>query len=100
MADQHTRLELTRAEAEKAVARAPAGTRFNLHVRIDAPIQNEENRYFERGICAGLSISRNDALKIIRDGLSDVLEARGARIPLSIHTYDLCGKARVSYWIG
>lgn len=78
----------TRAQALKLVNQQPAGTHFAVMMSRDAPIDGEPGRIFPDGLSTCFSISRRDARKLTQAMLSEVLEARGARFPITITLYD------------
>ena len=97
----------TRAEAEKIIKAAKSGASFNLSIRMDLPIEGDDEHYFRDGGATYLPISKKEALRLTRDLLSDVMESRGAR--LRIRSYEIEKYKRslsmekrwvTCYWIG
>lgn len=68
--DNETTTEHAFTDADTArafIRKAPPGTRFYLHVRMDARIVNDPDHYAPGAFCAGVGLSRKDALSFIRD---------------------------------
>ena len=86
---------LTPGEAAKLI-RGAKKTKFCLHVRVDTPIAGDESRVFPGGLYSYLRISREEALRLVSEGVSPTLEARGARIPIALSD---SGETR-TIWIG
>lgn len=55
------------ADIAAFIRKAPPGTRFYLHVRMDARIVNDPDHYAPSAFCAGVGLSRKDALSFVRD---------------------------------
>ena len=55
------------ADIAAFIRKAPPGTRFYLHVRMDARIVNDPDHYAPSAFCAGVGLSRKDALAFVRD---------------------------------
>lgn len=55
------------AEIAAFIRKAPPGTRFYLHVRMDARIVDDDEHYAPGVFCAGVGMSRKDALSFVRD---------------------------------
>lgn len=87
-------MDLTREEAVKVLKRAPKGTKFYLHYRGDAAAG--EGKIYPGGLSGAISISKKQALKLVKELLSDSLEKRGGRIPINIQS----GEGWAFYWIG
>lgn len=82
------RLQLTTEEAKKLIRNAPNGSSFNLTVRIDLPIADKPDRIFPDAGATWLKLSRADALELVSKLLPDVLQERGARIPIRSYQDD------------
>jgi hypothetical protein len=80
----------TRSEAQKAVKNAKAGTSFYLHVRIELPVDVDDNTWYNG--YGSVKLSRKEAQKFVENLLSPTLEEKGARIKVS-QTLD-------TFWIG
>lgn len=93
------KFEFTRAEAAKWIKRALPGTKFALHVRIDARIADDPEHYIPSGCVGHISLSRAQALDLVKTLLDDKGEQeRGKRIPCS--KYENEDRSYVCYWIG
>jgi hypothetical protein len=92
--------QFTTLEAVAFVKRQPAGTRFNLAVRLDAPVAGTENEVFRSGCSTYLRLSRNDALDLALSMLSHTLEARGGRIPMRSYYSSIGTTTRKVVWLG
>lgn len=97
-----TEHHVTRAEAAKMIRKAPAGTRFYVHLRADLPIADDPTQCFPAAGSGAVKISRRDAVKLALELYSDSLEARGARFPLALSQFVRSdgSKDAASYWIG
>lgn len=98
MATETQRLKLTTAEAVAMIRKAAAGSRFSLHVRCNLPIADSDDRIFEGVGGSYLNLTRKDALRLAGDLVSQTLEARGARVPMSVRFDTETG--RRNYWLG
>jgi hypothetical protein len=87
----------TRAEALALVprsARERAG--WALSVRLDSQIADKPASHFQDGCASWLELSRKQATALLKDLLTDTMEARGARIKVRrTKTDDYPAK----YWI-
>lgn len=92
-----TDYKLTTEEAVKMLRNAPVKSRFALHVRVDAPIIGSDNHVFPAGCHSYLNLSRKESVRLAGAMLSDTLEARGGRLPVTLRE-DAFG--RRTYWIG
>ena len=88
------------ADAVKFIKAAKTGTRFCLHVRNDAPIEGEPDRVFPSGLSGYVRLSRAEAVRLAKDFMMPNLEARGARVPISVHRSTTAGRECVVYWLG
>lgn len=70
----------TKDEALSIIKNADGRVRFMVGVSAFLPVN--ETQGFEGYTC--LSVSRSDAMTVVRGMLSDTLEARGARIKLHL----------------
>lgn len=75
---------LTTAEAVKMAKRAPSGTRFAFSLLRDARCIDKPSSVYRIGCSSYVSATRKDFLRVAGNFLSDVLEAKGARIELRI----------------
>lgn len=98
---KHESHELTPSDAAAFIRKAPTGARFSVHIRGDAPITEKPGYVIRDAIRGYVNISRTDAVRLVGDMLSKSAIERGARIPLSVHTYEsVSGKTVRCYWIG
>jgi hypothetical protein len=72
----------TSSEAQKAIRTAKTGTKFYVHVKVDLPVLSEPDSYYPG--YSWVKLTRKEAQKFVESLLSPVLEARGARIKLSM----------------
>jgi hypothetical protein len=91
---------LTTKDAVKFIKAAPTGAKFAIHVRIDLPVAGEEGVVFPDGGTGHLRISRKEAVSFVSRMLSETLEKRGGRIPLSVHEYEVADRLYRTLWIG
>jgi hypothetical protein len=93
--------KLTRADAVEMIKKAPTGTRFAVHIRGDAPVADNDDQCYAGRFSSSISISRKDAMRIAGEGITAPLEEKGARIRLSVYTWEsgTLGN-RVTYWLG
>jgi hypothetical protein len=96
-------LRLKRAEAAEMIRKAPAGTKFAMHVSCDL-IDEVSGNYSQFGGLTYVDLSRKEAISIVDRISSDASEARGQRIPLTVKTHaapvgSKTGK-RSTYWLG
>ncbi len=96
--DAEERRELTTAQAVTAIRTAPTGSRFALHVRVDLPVVGKPDHVYADAGSHGLSLSRNDALKIVKNLMSETLENKGARIPITTRYWGATNNCTI--WIG
>ena len=89
-----------REEAVKFIKQAKAGTKFCLHVRNDAPVDGDQGKVYPMGLCGYVRISRADAIRLCGDFVSEALEIKGARIPVSVVDGSVGSLRSVTYWIG
>lgn len=94
------RFKLTTAEAVAFIRRQPARTRFNLSVRIDAPLVDSEDEYFRDACASYMPLTRPDAIRLVGSILTDTLEGRGGRIPVRTYDSTIAGETRNVVWIG
>jgi len=94
-------------EAQKIIRSAKTGSTFNVSIRIDLPIEGNEGHVFRDGGSSYLPVSRKDALRLARELVSEILEGRGARLPIRTYErerYKRSGSMEThmvtSYWIG
>lgn len=84
-AAETTRYLGTRAAVLALIKRQPARTVFYVTMRNDAPIAGDDgaasDRYFPSALACSVRVSKVQALQVCGALSSDVLEARGARIP-------------------
>lgn len=88
--------QCTTSEAIRLVKKAPIGARFNLSARIDAPIVNDPGMMFPNALRVSICVSKPSALRIVTDALSETMEKRGGRIPITEYRYD----NRIRFFIG
>jgi hypothetical protein len=95
---------LTSAEAVEWIRSAPRGSRFCVHLRIDAPTVGldglPDGKHFSDAAVGCVRLTGHEALELVRTGLSPILEGKGARWPCRRNDYELLGKKRIVYWIG
>lgn len=92
-----TKFTFTRAEATKWIKRAQPGTRFALHVRIDAHIVGDENHVYRDGCLGSVDLTKPQALRLVERLLTDDGEnIHSKRIPCSRYERG----DYVCYWIG
>lgn len=96
---------LTTEEAIELVKRSERvkGSRFAVYVRLDAHIENAPDHVFPDGCSSYVSLSKSEALRLVSNTLSPVLEKRGGRIRITEHRSDntaLKMADTVTYWIG
>ena len=93
----------TKAESIELIEKYKRGDRFYFYVRFDTPIEGNEDQMFQDGAFTTVEVSKDRAVKMLGDCLSPVLEARGARIPISLDdapTYRGRRKTISRFWIG
>jgi predicted aspartyl protease len=97
----------TRAEAEKIIKRAKPGSLFYVAIRTDLRFNGDEEKYFRDAGASYVSISKSEALRLAADLLSEVMEERGARLPIRSYVRDGYKRGsttekcwRTIYWIG
>jgi hypothetical protein len=96
----------TRAEAEKLIKSAKAGSQFNLSVRVDLQIADDPDHIYPDGGASYMPLSKKEALRLVNSLLSETMEKeKNAR--LRIRTYEResysskQGTRMVTiYWIG
>lgn len=100
MSDSEIKHKLTTKEAVAFVKKAPAGVRFALHAGVSLPVVSNDTHIFYGSTY--VNISRKDALRIVEDLVSEVWEACGARVPITVRTYtgQFSGTTTTTYWIG
>ena len=105
--DKEVDLLLTTAEAVEEVKKAirrKARTKFLVRVRVDLPLKDKENHAFRDGGSSFVRIDSKQAVNLVSNLMSETLEERGARIPVSIteESWELVGKVekRINFWIG
>jgi hypothetical protein len=97
-------------EAKKLIRNAPNGATFNLHIRVDLPIEGREDYVFTKGGSSWLKLSRSEAMRIVSSLVSEDLEKKGARVPIrtyedtrlkrNMKTREYENAVRHVYWIG
>ncbi|QOV06306.1 hypothetical protein CPT_Maja_086 [Burkholderia phage Maja] len=99
--DYKNRRLMTTAEVIQTFERAPVGSKFVLSVRLNAALIDDPESVFPNGISTYLNISRADAIRIAREGLSKTLEERGGRFTIftSKSTRHRDNREIWSYWI-
>lgn len=99
--DNTNTYHLTTAEAVAMIKKAPTGSRFAISFRRDAPVLGEPGTVYRDGCSSYLNVGRKEFLRIAKDCLSDVLEAKGARIELRTNHYPetTWRKASTTYWL-
>lgn len=101
MANEHREShKLTSSEAQEMIKRAPTGASFHIHIRTDLPVVDNDEQHFPGAGRSRVSVSRKEAARIVGELLSERMEARGARIRISINSWKLLDKTRITYWIG
>jgi hypothetical protein len=108
--ENEQKFQATRAEAEKIIKSAKTGATFNVSIRIDLPIEGKPDRIFPDAGASYIGVSKKEALRLVRDLMSETLEAKGARLPIRCYDRESyrpsrggepMGKRMVtSYWIG
>jgi hypothetical protein len=97
----------TREEARKVLKAAKTGATFNVSIRVDLAIENDQEHVFRDGGFSSVSVSKKEALRLADSLLSEAMEQKGARLP--IRSYEREKYARgtslakqwvTSYWIG
>jgi len=89
----------TCAEAAALIKKAPKGSRFLIHIRIDTPIIDEEEKFFRSGASAFTTVSRKEAIRIVTGSITSTLEGRGARLPIRSYSFTSHPNTKI-YWIG
>lgn len=101
MTERNTVHLFTRAGAVVFIRQAKAGTKFCLHVRNAAPIEGNAGEVYPMGLCGYVRLSRAEAIRLCGDFITETLEKKGARIPVSVDSRLVSfGKPIVTYWIG
>lgn len=98
-----TKMKLTRDEAQKWVKRALPGTSFHAHIALSVVIDGDNDHHYPTGHLTSVALTRVEALKMVREYLTDKGEAKGDRIPCSVYVSSSITPGRadyVSYWIG
>ena len=65
------------------IRKAPANSRFFLHARIDAKLADDPEHYIPDAFCAGVRMTRAEAMAFMRDAWRDSLAARRAVMPIT-----------------
>lgn len=99
---ESTRLKLTRSQALKRLRVAQSGTRFYAHVSMSIAIEGDEEHHYPTGKRTSMKLTRQQALDLCREYVSEKGEAKGDRIPFCVHVMkgSAFTKDSVSYWIG
>lgn len=90
----------TTQSAIDLIKKAPKGSFFALHVRVDAPMEGKEDRVFRDGCATYLMLTRRQALKMVTDMLTNTLESMGGRIPITTSQGIGSMANETTYWIG
>lgn len=101
------KFKATRAEAQKILKAAKAGSTFNVSIRIDLPIEGDDEHVFQDGGASYLPVSKKEAVRLASDLLSEMLESRGGRLPIRCYDREAYKRGSslekriiTSYWIG
>lgn len=77
----------TVAEAVRLIKSQPSGTSFSLMLHQDAPIVDESgeptDRIYAAGLMTCMSISKREAKRLPKAMLTEILESKGARFPIT-----------------
>lgn len=84
---------LTTKQAIRIVKKAQR-VKFLLNIRLNA--NTDKGTYFEDQCASYVEISKKDALRIVSNMLSEIIEERGGRITILETTSLGC----IQYWIG
>lgn len=64
------------------IRKAPANSRFLLHVRMSARLADDPDHYIPEAFCAGVRMTRDEAMRFMRDAWRDSLVERRAVMPV------------------
>lgn len=92
----------TRSQALKRIRGAESGARFYAHVTMSVVIEGDDEHHYPTGHRTSVRLTRQQALDMCRDYLTDAGEAKGDRIPLSTYSTPAreFSRGSIAYWIG
>jgi hypothetical protein len=92
---------LKTVEACAMIRKAKSGVKFHLHLRFDLKIEGDPGNVYSGAGGGYVTISRKEALRIVKEMISERLEEKGARVSLTVRssTCEILG-TRTRYWIG
>lgn len=98
--EQAAAQHLTTQECLQWISKAPRGTRFYLHVRLDAAAAGTEDQVFPDACAGGVRVTPRELMGFVRQGLTARMEERGARWRTQVTKYRCGERLYVSYWVG
>lgn len=94
-------MNYTTQAAIDLIKKAPKGSFFALHVRVDAPmVGDSEDRVFRDGCATYLTLTRRQAARMVSEMLTNTLENMGGRIPITSSQGIGSLANQTTYWIG